>query len=323
MAGLAIFLACWLWLTMIIRPMVITMHIVALCLGTFLAVAISWWSSRAAARVISKLRAEGMKFAQCGSLAPAPDDSSIKWSQKLARFLLRLHCGKVTVRGSEHLNQPGAKLIVANHCHYVDPAAFLLALKQPARYMASKLVFLGAGGLLGGLISRAGAFSVDTRPGRGSGALRAAVKLLCAGHSVVIFPEGDANMDCKTGTFHNGAVAIAREATKRSEQPIPIVPVLFEYGGKPGSWIRRFHFALQFLIAFLSFPLWRRGLRVTAGAPFYASTLSPEIKIASQELRNRVLSLQTSGATREASSANIEHAQLPPLRPSITTATAQ
>lgn len=148
-------------------------------------------------RKLADLSIEGRKYCE-RKLRSRTDAATIKGWKSLSRALMRMHCGKMTVHGSEILNAEGPKLIVANHCHYLDPAVFLLNIKKPVWFMASHLVFKFGRNIVGAFIGRAGAFPVDTGKGRGAAALRQSVRLLCAGETVVMFPEGDAFLDSQT-----------------------------------------------------------------------------------------------------------------------------
>lgn len=240
---------------------------------------------------IAALSLEGRRY--CERRLPAHIDSiALKKWQSVARACMRLHCSKFIVKGREALNVPGPKLIVANHCHYLDPAVFLLKIEKPAWYMASHLVFKFGFNIVGAFIGRAGAFPVNTEPGRGGPAIRDAIRLLSAGETVVIFPEGDAYFDSQTEAFQSGAIQIARLAEKQSGKAIPIVPVYLDYEGRPGRWIRKLPFALQCVLVMLSFPLWRRPLRVTVGQGFSQTELPKDRKNAAAILRERLLALK-------------------------------
>ncbi|MBY0552002.1 MAG: 1-acyl-sn-glycerol-3-phosphate acyltransferase [Candidatus Obscuribacterales bacterium] len=241
-------------------------------------------------RKLAALSVEGRKY--CERKLPSRTDAvAIRGWQSLSRALMRMHCGKMTVKGRDMLNAEGPKLIVANHCHYLDPAVFLLNIKNPVWYMASHLVFKFGHNIVGAFIGRAGAFPVDTGEGRGAAAFRQCVRLLCAGETAVIFPEGNAFFDSQTEPFRSGAVQIARLAEKVSGKKIPIVPVFLDYQGHPGGWIRKFPFAIQCFMVMCTFPLWRRPLKVTVGTPLFASEFAECRDLAAVQLRNCVVQL--------------------------------
>lgn len=247
-------------------------------------------------RKLAALSAEGRRYC-ARQMRSSIDAGTTEGWKSLSRLMLRLHCGKMIVRGSDTLNAEGPKLIVANHCHYLDPAVFLLSIKQPVWFMASHLVFKFGRNIVGAFIGRAGAFPVDTNRGNGAPAARDAIRLLCEKQSVVMFPEGDAFFDSQTGSFSSGAIQIVRLVRKVCELEVPIVPVFLEYQGHPGGWIRRFPFPLQCLIVLFSFPLWRRPLKVTVGSPLLESEFSEDRDLAAEQLRLRVIALKNAGST--------------------------
>lgn len=245
-------------------------------------------------RKLATLSAEGRQYCE-RRLLSSMDAVAIKGWKALSRALMRMHCGKMIVHGRETLNIEGPKLIVANHCHYLDPAVFLLNIKKPVWYMASHLVFKFGHNIVGAFIGRAGAFPVNTVEGRGAAAVRQSVRLLCAGETVVMFPEGNAFFDSQTESFRSGAVQIVRLAQTLSKKRIPIVPVFLDYRGRPGRWIRKFPFALQCFIVMCLFPLWRRPLQVTVGIPLCESQFCDDRALAAEQLRDRVIELAHAG----------------------------
>jgi 1-acyl-sn-glycerol-3-phosphate acyltransferase len=120
--------------------------------------------------------------------------------------------GGLRVDGAAGL-PPGPCVIVANHSSHADTAALIAALparRQPAVAAAADYWFRGG---LRPAICRAlcAAFPVR-RSGGGSTDLAAAVRLLAAGHDVIVFPEGTRSRDGQTGDFHRGAARLAAAA---------------------------------------------------------------------------------------------------------------
>lgn len=89
---------------------------------------------------------------------------------------------------------PGDGVLLApNHSHAADAHVMHEAARRVGRrfyYMAAWEAFTPHGGLEGWVLQRWGAFSVD-REGCDRRSLRQAADLLCAGESLVIFPEGE------------------------------------------------------------------------------------------------------------------------------------
>jgi 1-acyl-sn-glycerol-3-phosphate acyltransferase len=120
--------------------------------------------------------------------------------------------GGLRVHGAAGL-PPGPCVIVANHSSHADTAALIAALparRQPAVAAAADYWFRGG---VRPAICRAlcAAFPVR-RSGGGSTDLAAAVRLLAAGHDVIVFPEGTRSRDGQTGDFHRGAARLAAAA---------------------------------------------------------------------------------------------------------------
>ena len=120
--------------------------------------------------------------------------------------------GGLRVHGAAGL-PPGPCVIVANHSSHADTAALIAALparRQPAVAAAADYWFRGG---VRPAICRAlcAAFPVR-RSGGGSADLAAAVRLLAAGHDVIVFPEGTRSRDGQTGDFHRGAARLAAAA---------------------------------------------------------------------------------------------------------------
>ena len=100
----------------------------------------------------------------------------------LARLLFRLE-----VRGAEHVPATGPAMIVANHSSVLDPPIVGGAVRRHLHFLAKAELF---GIPLFGRLLRA----VNARPVRRDGsdarALREALRILEAGHALLVFPEG-------------------------------------------------------------------------------------------------------------------------------------
>jgi 1-acyl-sn-glycerol-3-phosphate acyltransferase len=134
-------------------------------------------------------------------------------------------------------------------------------------------------------------------------ALKSAVQVLGSGQTLVIFPEGWAHLDGITRPFKRGLVHIAREAAAQLGHPIPIVPVHLRHRTHPGRWINRLNPRLQFLLVALAFPIYRRGVKVTVGAPILSSALPSGGTSATAHLRAQILSLPAANTVSQMSIA--------------------
>ena len=118
------------------------------------------------------------------------------------------------VIGAEKIPRDGALVIAANHISNFDPPILGVALPRPVSYMAKKELF--AVPVLGTMLPWLYAFPVDREAG-GTGALRAALRMLKEGRCVGIFPEGGRNV---TGTNDEKAGAAFLAAASGA----PVIP---------------------------------------------------------------------------------------------------
>ncbi len=137
----------------------------------------------------------------------------------LTKVLFRYH-----VDGRENLRAFEGKsgvLLVANHTSFLDVVFMYLACRpnQWVRFMARDTLFDNAGGLLGHLISRVGAFPVK-RDSADRGAIKRAARMLKEGEVVGILPEGTRRgKGTLAPQIHSGAAFVARMGH------VPILPM--------------------------------------------------------------------------------------------------
>ena len=136
-----------------------------------------------------------------------------------------------------------------------------------------------------------GAFAVDIDRGQGAPAYRAAIRVLTSNQRLVIFPEGWAHLDGRMGAFKKGTVCIAKQAAQKINQAINIVPVFLSYGRYPGEWINKLNPRLQYLMTFLCFLRYRRGVTVVVGNPISSSLLPKCNEEATKMLQNVIIDL--------------------------------
>ncbi|MBD3669703.1 MAG: 1-acyl-sn-glycerol-3-phosphate acyltransferase [Gammaproteobacteria bacterium] len=145
-----------------------------------------------------------------------------RWKQKLLKIL---HI-EVEVRGQ----LPGqAVLLVANHMTWLD--IMVLGSVQPYHFLSKSEVSHWP--LIGGLVAMSGTLFIDRSNRRSMRhSLKAIIKRLQRGHSVVIFPEGTTRA-CGLNPFKTGLFASAGDA------PVKVQPVLIEYcyRGQPDTSI--------------------------------------------------------------------------------------
>ncbi len=231
----------------------------------------------------------------CGYLASAPKPGAVRFLRFLARIMVGIQVGRITVIGKENLKRVRRKIITPNHPHYIDPGVITLVIKEPARYMAASGVAKfawGLGALIGG---PCGVFSVDLTPGKGGPAKDAAVRAVTGGEMVVMFPEGWAYVDGSSGPYKTGAVRIATESAEKLNEPVYLIPVHLRYGRYPGRWIRKIGPPMEYLVLFLLFWLYRRGVTVVIGEPISSADLPDDPRAATEILKERILSLDPQG----------------------------
>lgn len=140
------------------------------------------------------------------------------------RALCRLYFGLELV-GAEHIPASGPLLITPNHQTFADPPLVTIPIRYPVHYMAWNRLFTIPG--LRWLIRRLRAFPVDVdAPDRR--ATREAVRILRAGHALMIFPEAGRSPDGRVGEFRLGAFRLA------VSHGIPVLPVTITGGYE--SW---------------------------------------------------------------------------------------
>lgn len=134
---------------------------------------------------------------------------------------------RIDVHGREHVPPPGTPLIVAgNHRTNIDP--FLIARSLPPgrhlQFMAKKELFVP---VIGDIIRAGGSFPVDRRT-NDLGAVRTSLRILQAGGTLGIFPEGTRG----GGELQGGVALLALKGRA------PVLPVGLSRDRK--RWIVRF-----------------------------------------------------------------------------------
>lgn len=117
----------------------------------------------------------------------------------------------------KHAELPrGAKIVAANHPSTTDPFFVAAMVHQQAHIMINNVLFQVP--ILGAYLRKSG--HIPVAPGRGQEAIDAAIEHLKAGHTVIIFPEGE--ISPFDGGFHQSRTGIARLALASGA---PIIPV--------------------------------------------------------------------------------------------------
>lgn len=132
------------------------------------------------------------------------------FARALVTLIFRL--GGVTVLGRKHIPRDEALMVICNHISLGDPPAVAMAYPGQLTFVAKE----GFGKRIWSrwLFGALGAVFLD-KNANDLAALRAALKELKAGRSVVIFPEGRRHFDQELGEFMPGAAYIALKSGVR------------------------------------------------------------------------------------------------------------
>ncbi len=154
-----------------------------------------------------------------GLIACAPVAPATLWKagHHAARALLRL-CGiQLTIEGSGHLAGNERRVVVANHCSYLDGLVLMAAIAAPSHFVAKRE--LARQPILGPFLRRLGTLFVDRL--NAPRANEEVQRLGCAARngSLIIFPEGTFVATPGLRAFHLGAFLAAVDSG------VPIVPI--------------------------------------------------------------------------------------------------
>lgn len=171
---------------------------------------------------------------------------NIAWM--ILAFVFKI-CFRYEVRGREKLRAfdgESGVLLVANHTSFLDVAFMYLVTrpKQWVRFMGRDTLFDNAGGLVGQILSRVGAFPVK-RDSADRTSIKRAARMLKNNEVVGILPEGTRRgKGTKTPAIHSGAAFVARmghapilpmtvrdaENVKRKGERLRFPKITIEYG---------------------------------------------------------------------------------------------
>lgn len=158
-------------------------------------------------------------------------------------------CFRIEIAGRENVREfkgAGGLVLIGNHISFLDVVCMYMATRpsQWPRFMGREDLFTKAGGLLGHVLSRVGAFPVK-RDSADRSAIKRASHMLKNGEIVGIMPEGTrrgkSNM---TPRLHSGAAFVARmgaapilpmtvrdvERVKQKGKMLSFPKVTIEYG---------------------------------------------------------------------------------------------
>jgi 1-acyl-sn-glycerol-3-phosphate acyltransferase len=149
----------------------------------------------------------------------APGGAYDQVPREWARRLLAAAGIEVRTTGLEHVAGLGPCVYVANHLSFVDVWAVLVALPGSLRFVGKRELFRIP--VFGTALRVSGQIPIDRQDRRAAVAsFEAAGRLLGAGHSAVVFPEGTRSLDGSLHRLKKGAFVMAI-STQR-----PVVPVV-------------------------------------------------------------------------------------------------
>ena len=136
----------------------------------------------------------------------------LRFAQLVARM-----CFSLEVIGREHLPRSGGYLLAMNHQSYLDPPVVALAADpRPIHFLARKTLLKWP--ILGPMFPRLNVVPVDQeRPDMS--ALKNVIRLLRAGETTIVFPEGPRTLDGELQPAQPGIGLIIAKTL------VPVVPM--------------------------------------------------------------------------------------------------
>ena len=131
-------------------------------------------------------------------------------------LILKTSGVRVDVSGLERLDRSRSYVFAANHQSIYDIPIVFASLPFQLRIIAKES--LGKIPFMGWHLLRAGHVLVD-RSNPGAGVVKKMARLVAAGHSLIVFPEGTRSVDGMIGRFKGGSFVIALQSS------LPVVPI--------------------------------------------------------------------------------------------------
>jgi len=125
-------------------------------------------------------------------------------------LILKTSGVRVTVEGLERLDPSRSYVFAANHQSIYDIPIVFASLPFQLRIIAKQS--LGKIPFMGWHLLRAGHVLVD-RANPGAGVVKKMGRLVAAGHSLIVFPEGTRSTDGVIGRFKRGSFVIALQSS--------------------------------------------------------------------------------------------------------------
>lgn len=154
------------------------------------------------------------------SLVSTLFDKRGNFGHKCARawswLILKTTGVRVTVEGLDRLDPSRSYVFASNHQSIYDIPILFASLPFQLRILAKDS--LGRIPFMGWHLSLTGHVLVD-RSKSGAGVVKKMARLVRAGHSLIVFPEGTRSTDGTVGRFKGGSFLIAAQAG------LPVVPI--------------------------------------------------------------------------------------------------
>jgi 1-acyl-sn-glycerol-3-phosphate acyltransferase len=154
------------------------------------------------------------------SLVSTLFDPSGDFGHRCARawswLILKTSGVRVTVAGLDRLDPTRSYVFAANHQSIYDIPIVFASLPFQLRIIAKQS--LGKIPFMGWHLLRAGHVLVD-RANPGAGVVKKMSRLVAAGHSLIVFPEGTRSLDGVVGRFKGGSFVIALQSS------LAVVPI--------------------------------------------------------------------------------------------------
>jgi|GEM_PF-5722156 1-acyl-sn-glycerol-3-phosphate acyltransferase len=242
-------------------------------------------------RVAKSANEELQKLDQLDYVPAEPDREAVR---RVYSRTIAWQVGKVEVKGIENLDkcpQSEPLIIISNHSSYADPSVITCAIDRRIYWMTAIGVLKFAGGLSAHYLKGCGAVPIEIAGENANKALWRFSRLIAAGKTLALFPEGWIHLDGVTRDFKKGVILIARKSAKLLGRPVRILPIYVRYGKYPGSFVSNIGVPFDYLITLITGPLSRAGSTVYIGEPILSDALPSDSDAAIKLLHEKVIEL--------------------------------
>jgi 1-acyl-sn-glycerol-3-phosphate acyltransferase len=150
------------------------------------------------------------------SLVDASGDSGHRCARAWSWLILKTTGVRVHVSGAERLDLSRSYVLASNHQSIYDIPIIFASLPLQLRIVSKASI--GRFPFLGWHLRRTGHLLIDRRK-PGADIVKKMKRIVSAGHSLIVFPEGTRSVDGSVGAFKKGPFVVAADAE------LPILPV--------------------------------------------------------------------------------------------------